>query len=96
MRVGVSRQLFVPLSMAVGFSMIASYLLSSTLVPVFATWFMKEAHSGERREGAFGRLNALYGRYLGGVLRFRWPLVLLYLAGAGALSHQRTTRPWSG
>jgi multidrug efflux pump subunit AcrB len=78
--VGVGRQLFVPLSLAVGFAMIASYLLSSTLVPVFATWFMKEAHSGERREGAFGRLNALYGRYLGGVLRFRWPLAVIYLA----------------
>ena len=77
--VGVGRQLFVPLSLAVGFAMIASYLLSSTLVPVFATWFMKEGRSGERREGAFGRLNALYGRYLGAVLRFRWPLAVVYL-----------------
>src|SRR5262250_3236461 len=33
--VGVSRQLFVPLSLAVAFSMVASYLLSSSLVPVF-------------------------------------------------------------
>ena len=31
---GVPRSLFVPLSLAVGFAMIASYLLSSTLVPV--------------------------------------------------------------
>src|SRR6201997_3190764 len=45
--VGVGRQLFVPLSMAVGFAMIASYLLSSSLVPVFSTWIMKEAHPGE-------------------------------------------------
>ena len=49
---GVSRQLFVPLSLAVAFSMIASYVLSSTLVPVFSTWLLKEAH-GDRREGAF-------------------------------------------
>jgi len=41
--VGVGRQLFVPLSLAVAFSMIASYLLSSTLVPVFSTWLMREA-----------------------------------------------------
>lgn len=40
---GVSRQLFVPLSLAVAFSMIASYLLSSSLVPVFSTWMMREA-----------------------------------------------------
>jgi multidrug efflux pump subunit AcrB len=75
--VGVGRQLFVPLSLAVGFAMIASYLLSSTLVPVFATWFMKAAHGGERPQGL---LSVLYGRYLGVVLRFRWPLALVYLA----------------
>ena len=32
---GVSRQLFVPLSLAVGFAMISSYVLSTTLVPVW-------------------------------------------------------------
>src|SRR5512136_2418014 len=51
--IGVSRQLFVPLSLSVGFAMIASYLLSSSLVPVFAIWMMREAHRGEEREGFF-------------------------------------------
>ncbi len=78
--VGVSRQLFVPLSLAVGFSMIASYLLSSSLVPVFSTWLLREAR-GER-EGLFGWLRSLYSRYLRFVLRFRWPLVLVYLASS--------------
>jgi multidrug efflux pump subunit AcrB len=78
--IGVGRQLFVPLSLAVAFSMIASYVLSSTLVPVFSTWLMREAHRGEA-----GRLRGIYDRYLGGVLRVRWPLALLYLAGSGAL-----------
>src|SRR6185437_5786000 len=80
--IGVSRQLFVPLSLAVGFAMIASYVLSSTLVPVFSTWLMKEAHRGEEREGFFGRLRSFYNRYLGFVLRFRWPLVLGYLVAS--------------
>jgi multidrug efflux pump subunit AcrB len=78
--VGVGRQLFVPLSLAVGFAMIASYLLSSSLVPVFSTWLMREAHRGEEHEGFFGRLRAFYERYLGLVLRFRWPVALVYLA----------------
>ena len=39
---GVSRSLFVPLSLAVGFAMAASYLLSSTLVPVLSTWVLRE------------------------------------------------------
>ncbi len=76
---GVGRQLFVPLSLAVGFAMIASYLLSSSLVPVFSTWLMKEAHRGEEREGWFGGLRTLYTRYVQLVLRLRWPLVALYL-----------------
>src|SRR5215470_6858463 len=41
---GVARQLFVPLTLAVAFSMISSYLLSSSLVPVFSTWLIRRAH----------------------------------------------------
>jgi multidrug efflux pump subunit AcrB len=83
--VGVSRQLFVPLSLAVAFSMIASYLLSSSLVPVFSTWLMREAHRGEEHEGIFGHLRSFYESYLRLVLRLRWPLVVGYLAVAFGL-----------
>ena len=38
---GAPRELFVPLSLAVGFAMIASYILSSTFVPVISTWLLK-------------------------------------------------------
>jgi multidrug efflux pump subunit AcrB len=80
--IGVGRQLFVPLSLAVAFSMIASYLLSSSLVPVFSTWIMREAHRGEEHEGIFGHLRSFYESYLSLVLKLRWPLVLVYLAAA--------------
>jgi len=80
--VGVGRQLFIPLSLAVAFSMIASYLLSSSLVPVFSTSLMKEGHRGEEREGLLGWLRHLYEPYLRTVLWFRWPLVIVYLAAA--------------
>jgi multidrug efflux pump subunit AcrB len=80
--IGVGRQLFVPLSLTVAFAMIASYLLSSSLVPVFSTWLMREAHRGEEREGIFGRLRSFYERYLNGVLRLRWPLAIIYLVSA--------------
>jgi multidrug efflux pump subunit AcrB len=84
--VGVARQLFVPLSLAVGFAMIASYLLSSSLVPVFSTWLLKAepATAEAPTRGLFDRFRDLYERYVGVVLRFRWPLVLVYLAGACA------------
>ena len=42
------RSLFVPLSLAVAFAMITSYLLSSTLVPVLATWLLKH-HGGHEK-----------------------------------------------
>ena len=37
---GVSQSLFVPLSLAVGFAMIASFFLSSSLVPVLSVWLL--------------------------------------------------------
>jgi len=79
---GVSRQLFVPLSLAVGFAMISSYLLSTTLVPVLATWIMRTGHSDEEQRGVFGFIRSLYDKYLGAALALRWPLVLGYLAGS--------------
>jgi len=44
---GAARALFVPLSLAVGFSMIASYLLSSTFVPVLSVWLLRKHHKQE-------------------------------------------------
>lgn len=83
--IGVGRQLFVPLSLAVAFSMFASYLLSSSLVPVFSIWLMREARRGEEREGLSGHLRSIYDRYLRIVLRLRGLVVGAYLAGAFAI-----------
>ena len=41
---GAVRSMFVPLSLAVGFSMVASYLLSSTFVPVLSVWLLRHVH----------------------------------------------------
>ena len=45
---GVGAALFVPLSLAVGFAMIASFLLSSTLVPVLSVWLLRRARSAAK------------------------------------------------
>lgn len=76
---GVGRQLFVPLSLAVGFAMIASFLLSSSLVPVLSAWIMKEKSEEEEKSGFSSRLQHGYGRYLNATLRFRWPVTIAYL-----------------
>ena len=51
---GAARELFVPLSLAVGFSMMTSYLLSSTFVPVLSVWLLRHYHA--RRCERSGRL----------------------------------------
>lgn len=38
---GIPGSLFMPLAMAIGFSMIISFILSQTFVPVMANWLMK-------------------------------------------------------
>ena len=38
---GIPGALFLPLALAIGFSMIISFLLSQTFVPVMANWLMK-------------------------------------------------------
>lgn len=38
---GIPGALFLPLAMAIGFSMVASYLLAQTFVPILANWLMK-------------------------------------------------------
>ncbi|MGA2032006.1 MAG: efflux RND transporter permease subunit [Thermoguttaceae bacterium] len=43
---GALRAMFVPLSLAVGFSMVASYLLSSTFVPVLSVWLLRHVRLG--------------------------------------------------
>ncbi|MBM3764828.1 MAG: efflux RND transporter permease subunit [Acidobacteria bacterium] len=76
---GVARQLFVPLSLAVGLAMIASYLLSSTLVPVLATWMMRHSKSPV---ATF----AFYENYVRGILRAKFVIVPVYLiASIGAV-----------
>ncbi|SEW50495.1 efflux RND transporter permease subunit [Chitinophaga arvensicola] len=39
---GVPRAMFLPLSLSIGFAMIASYFAAQTLVPVIANWWLKE------------------------------------------------------
>ncbi|MBM3881993.1 MAG: efflux RND transporter permease subunit [Verrucomicrobia bacterium] len=43
---GAAKALFVPLALAVGFAMVASFVLSSTLVPILSVWFLRGSESG--------------------------------------------------
>ena len=60
------RSLFVPLALAVGFAMISSYLLSSTVVPVLSVWLLKHhgvaAEHGEAAHGNEEHSEAAHGQ----------------------------------
>jgi len=74
--VGVPRQLFVPLALAVTMAMAASYVLSSTLVPVLAAWWLR-SHSAT--SPAYERAQVRYGSMLRRVLAARVVMVAVYL-----------------
>jgi multidrug efflux pump subunit AcrB len=81
--VGVPRQLFVPLALAVTLAMAASYVLSSTLVPVLAAWWLR---SHAETSHSFERAQVRYAAVLRRVLAARALMVIGYLvACAGVL-----------
>jgi multidrug efflux pump subunit AcrB len=84
---GVVRSLFVPLSLAVGFAMMASYFLSSSLVPVISIWILRDSpHHEQRAAGSkFDRARERYADRLRRVLRRRWLVLGLYAVVAAAI-----------
>jgi multidrug efflux pump subunit AcrB len=85
--VGAARAMFLPLSLAVGFAMVASYLLSSTLVPILSVWLLRGHERGvgeERAETSFARLQQRYARFARGAVRARWLVAGAYVAASAA------------
>lgn len=84
---GAARAMFVPLSLAVGFSMVASYLLSTTLVPILSIWFLRGHQNGAQpdRAGAFARFQIRYRTALQHALRLRWLVLVVYLGVIAAI-----------
>jgi CzcA family heavy metal efflux pump len=71
---GVAKYLFVPLAEAVSFAMLASYLLSRTLVPTMARYLLKASSEEERKELIGKSRNPfvrLQGRFEVGFEKFR-------------------------
>src|SRR5215471_12837355 len=79
---GVARYLFVPLAETVVFAMLASYILSRTLVPTLAMYLLKtKSHGSESQnpfvrvqrsfETGFAAVRAIYQRLLTGLLANR-------------------------
>ena len=79
--VGIGRALFPPLALAVSFSMIASYFISTTLVPVLAARLFRDAGHASAEAGSSilrGLLDG-YTRFAGAVVRLRWLALGVYV-----------------
>ncbi|ODA36357.1 efflux RND transporter permease subunit [Planctopirus hydrillae] len=79
---GAARNLFIPLSLAVGFSMIASYILSSTFVPILSIWLLKRTGSHAHANDSAPLKSSPYRRLLGQTVAWRWVVVPVYLAAS--------------
>lgn len=83
---GIPGSMFLPLSLAVGFAMVASFLLSQTLVPVFSHWLLKDhlPNGGTGAAKRFNRFRMRYKHWLNGfVEKSSWitPVYLLLASG---------------
>jgi multidrug efflux pump subunit AcrB len=73
--------MFLPLALAVGFSMIASYLLANTLVPILAVWLGNRAHKPAAHDsgtGRFERFRESYARLIRRVVAMRGRAAAVY------------------
>jgi len=85
---GVARAMFVPLGLAVGFSMAASYLLASTLVPILETWLNRTPKTGrppKEEDCWFDRFRASFAGLSRQLIRRRWMMAASYLVVAGSV-----------
>ncbi|MVZ60777.1 efflux RND transporter permease subunit [Sphingobacterium humi] len=85
---GIPKDMFMPLSMAVAFAMIASFLASQTFVPILANWMMKtkdhKPSKSARKRAFFEMFRVKYSYKMRSWSNKALPLFLLYLLlGAG-------------
>jgi len=83
---GAAQALFLPLSLAVGFALIASYLLSSTFVPVLSVLLLRKVQQQHHYHAPTinqqGFLARSFSGVLQGILHLRWLVVPGYLVAA--------------
>lgn len=82
---GVPKAMFLPLSLSIGFAMIASYFVAQTLVPVISNWWLKEEkfrHTEQHTASGFDKFKAWFMRVLEGFGRRGTLVIAVYLVVA--------------
>ncbi|MDB5111378.1 MAG: efflux transporter permease subunit [Mucilaginibacter sp.] len=80
---GIPQGMFMPLSLAVGFSMIAAFLLSQTFVPVLSNWLLKdhqlEDTSKPHKATSFEKFEEHFLNFLRKLMNRRSLIIILYV-----------------
>lgn len=74
---GIVRSLFVPLSLAVGFCMVWSFFMSSSLVPVMSVYLIKQQKE-EEDEGLFGKFRSLHEKVVKTLMKISYIVIPVY------------------
>ncbi|NGM62819.1 efflux RND transporter permease subunit [Sphingobacterium sp. SGG-5] len=86
---GIPKDMFMPLSLAVAFAMIASFLASQTFVPILANWMMKSKHNKEantpRKRAFFEKFRINYSYRMRTWSTKALPLFAIYILIAGGI-----------
>jgi multidrug efflux pump subunit AcrB len=83
---GPVQALFVPLALAVGFSMVTSYLLSSSFVPVMSVWLLQHHHVADAaKTGFFAHVQERYTEIVTALMRLRWLVIGAYAVVAAGV-----------
>src|SRR5690349_14346332 len=79
---GIPGALFLPLALAIGCTMVVSFILSQTFVPVMANWLMKPHNTHESDENnptRFERFRKRFVSFIDRMTPFRRPIGIAYL-----------------
>ena len=80
---GIPGSLFLPLALAIAFSMVTSYFLSQTFVPVIANWLLKDHREKKDKENAgkvsrFEQFRDNFLKFQHRILPYRKSIVIVY------------------
>ena len=86
---GISKDMFLPLSLAVAFAMIASFISSQTFVPILANWMIKTKENpvqlSKRKRAFFDKFRVRYSYTLRRWFPRSLPLFFIYLISSGVI-----------
>ena len=83
---GMAKALFVPLTLAVGFSIIWAFFLSMTIVPILATWLLKKDHGhAPKGETFLDKMKKVHGILLDLIYNHRRSFLTAYALGAALI-----------